>query len=124
MQNQNQKKQLGFWFYLTVIIITLWVILFNANSGYVIKQFSETFSGFGAELPTLTHWIINHIPFVWIGMVYAAIVQLCLLLLIIITRSTLSIKLFLIVFMFNILLEITIITAMYLPIFHLGHVIG
>jgi type II secretory pathway component PulF len=89
----------------------------------VIGQFAQLFSGFGADLPLLTRWVVAGVTFIWIAVLGTVVAQLVLFIVYISARSRKVKSAFWILAFVNLAALVTIVVAMYLPIFRLGSVV-
>jgi type II secretory pathway component PulF len=89
----------------------------------VIGKFVDIFRGFGADLPALTQWVISHVTVIWIAVLAAFTAQLILFIVYIVDRESRVRRAFWYTAFVNLACVVTLVVAMYLPIFKLGEVV-
>jgi type II secretory pathway component PulF len=89
----------------------------------VIEQFAALFQGFGADLPQLTKMVVAGVTPIWIVLLATVVAQLILFIVYLSARSPKVRKAFWLLAFVNLAALVTIVVAMYLPIFRLGSVV-
>lgn len=109
--------------YVLVLILTSWTGCFAVGFGLAVPQFKELLAGFGADVPTLTKFVINHRVSIWVLLFIASVVQLTFCVLLVAAKTMFARRAAFISLACNIAVQLILVVAMYLPIFKLGEVV-
>lgn len=113
----------GFWSYFFTSTLTIWVGLFAACVGFVVPQFAALFKDFGVDLPSITAFVVGKIQFIWPSLFLFFLVQLGLYIYFLVSK-TYSVRRKVVQASYvNIIIQVIIISALYIPIFRLGSVV-
>jgi type II secretory pathway component PulF len=109
--------------YIFALCLTVWIGFFAIGFGLVAPQFSRLFAGFGAEVPTLTEFVLKtRIP-IWDLLLLGFVVQLGFFVFLLVSRTFMARRSALMSSSLNIAAQLVLAAAMYIPIFWLGAVV-
>jgi type II secretory pathway component PulF len=119
----QSNDSLGSWSYFWALSLTIWVGLFAVCFGVVVPQFNDLFSAFGAELPSITAFVIGKRASIWPSLLFFFLVQLVLYINVLILRTRSARRTLLRASCVNIAIQLVLVAALYAPIFKLGSVV-